>query len=94
MRKIIGNHKNSTFIEKAVFSCKRDNLTIRGTEYKPKGDNLSIAIVSHGFMAFQDTVRHYAIALAELGYVSYCFDFCGGIKVQALRPYTEILCHP
>lgn len=60
------------------FTCSRDNLVIRGTEYRPQGESLPIAIVSHGFMATQDTVRHYAEKLAELGYVSYCFDFCGG----------------
>ncbi len=65
-----------------TFACKRDNLIIRGTEYRPQGENLPIAIVSHGFMAFQDTVRHYAKKLAELGYVSYCFDFCGGCVVK------------
>ena len=61
-----------------VFSCKRGNLTVRGTEYRPAGDNLPVAIVCHGFMAWQDTVRHYAIELAKLGYCAYCFDFCGG----------------
>lgn len=61
-----------------TFECKRGDLTIRGTEYRPVGDNLPVAIVSHGFMAFQDTVRHYAKELAHLGYCSYCFDFCGG----------------
>lgn len=65
-------------ITEALFECKREHLTIRGTEYRPQGENLPIAIVSHGFMAFQDTVRQYAKALAQLGYVSYCFDFCGG----------------
>ena len=50
-----------------VFECKRDGLTIRGTEYRPAGDTLPVAIVSHGFMAFQDTVRQYAKALARLG---------------------------
>lgn len=33
-------------------------------------------------MAFQDTVRHYAKALAEMGYVSYCFDFNGGCVIK------------
>lgn len=61
-----------------VFQCKRGNLTIRGTEYRPAGEHLPVAIVSHGFMAFQDTVRHYAKALARMGYCAYCFDFCGG----------------
>ena len=60
------------------FECRRDDLTIRGTEYRPAGENLPVAIVSHGFMAFQDTVRHYAKELARLGYCAYCFDFCGG----------------
>lgn len=61
-----------------VFQCCRDGLTIRGTEYRPAGDDLPVAIVCHGFMAFQDTVRHYAKALARLGYCAYTFDFCGG----------------
>ena len=65
-----------------TFSCERDGLTIRGTEYKPQGEKLPIAIVSHGFMAFQDTVRQYAKALAEMGYAAYCFDFCGGSVVK------------
>ena len=65
-----------------VFECERDGLTIRGTEYRPAGDNLPVAIVSHGFMAFQDTVRQYAKELARLGYCAYCFDFCGGCVIK------------
>lgn len=61
-----------------TFECKRGGLTIRGTEYRPEGDSLPVAIVSHGFMAWQDTVRHYAKELARMGYCAYCFDFCGG----------------
>ena len=63
-------------ITESFFECQRDGLTIRGTHYRPKGANLPIAIVSHGFMAFQDTVRQYAIELARLGYAAFCFDFC------------------
>ncbi len=33
------------------FHCVRGGLTIRGTCYRPEGDRLPIAIVSHGFMA-------------------------------------------
>ena len=33
------------------FECKRGDLTIRGTEYKPEGEILPVAIVCHGFMA-------------------------------------------
>ncbi len=60
------------------FQCQRGSLTIRGTQYRPAGDNLPVAIVCHRFMAWQGTVRQYARYLAELGYCAYSFDFCGG----------------
>lgn len=66
-----------SFVE-TDFACARDGLTIRGTEYRPAGENLPVAVVCHGFMAWQDTVRHYAKELARMGYCAYCFDFCGG----------------
>lgn len=72
---------NAAGITSGTFACERDGFTIRGTEYRPKckeGEKLPIAVVCHGFMAFQDTVRSYAVTLAEQGYLSYCFDFCGG----------------
>ena len=65
-------------IVKSKFECKRDNLTLRGTEYRPQGDNLPIAMVCHGFMANQGSVRRYARALAGMGYAAFCFDFSGG----------------
>lgn len=65
-------------LKESVFSCKRDDLVIRGTEYRLEGDRLPIVIVSHGFMSKQDRVRPYTKLLAELGYAAYCFDFCGG----------------
>lgn len=71
------NNTVEPYVESA-FECKRGNLTIRGTEYRPEGDNLTVAIVCHGFMAWQDTVRQYAKELARMGYCAYCFDFCGG----------------
>ena len=63
-------HKYEKNIKESEFSCQRENLVLRGTEYRPEGDKLPIAIVCHGFMAFQDTVRQYAKALARLGYVA------------------------
>ena len=60
------------------FACKRGDLTVRGTEYRPAGEKLPVAVVSHGFMDSQDGVRRYAAALAGMGYAAYCFDFCGG----------------
>jgi len=72
--------KNNTVehFTESVFACKRGGLTIRGTEYRPEGKDLPVAIVSHGFMAWQDTVRQYAKELARMGYCAYGFDFCGG----------------
>ena len=70
-------------IAEKSFKCKRDGLFIRGTEYRPEGENLPIAIVCHGFMAWQDTVRHYAAFLAEMGYAAYCFDFNGGSVMKS-----------
>ena len=58
---------NEPFTE-SVFECKRGSLTIQGTEYRPAGDNLPVASVSHGCMAWQDTVRQYAKELARMGY--------------------------
>ena len=69
--------KSDLYTER-FFECRRGDLTIRGTEYKPEGENLPVAIVSHGFLVNQNTVRQYAQALAELGYAAYCYDFCGG----------------
>lgn len=68
-------------IIRSAFSCRRGRLVIRGTEYRPSGSGLPIAIVSHGFMANQGTVRGYAKALAEMGYAAFCFDFCGGCVI-------------
>ena len=74
--------KKNNIIAKIPFECKRDHLTIRGTEYRPAGTGLPIAIVCHGFMAFQDTVRQYAMELANMGYLTYTFDFCGGSVIK------------
>lgn len=68
----------SNDIKETTFSCQKKNLIIRGTEYRPKGKNLPIAIVSHGLNEGQDGVKKYAYFLAERGYAAYCFDFCGG----------------
>lgn len=68
----------SSGILKSKFECKREAITLRGTHYRPQGDNLPVAIVCHGFMANQGSVRRYARALAGMGYAAFCFDFSGG----------------
>ena len=77
-----GRKREKSGITERLFECRRGELVIRGTEYRPAGEKLPAAIVSHGFMAFQDTVRQYARALAEMGYAAYCFDFCGGCVMK------------
>ncbi len=65
-------------IKESTFSCQKGNYIIRGTEVRPRGKNLPIAIVSHGLNEGQEGVKKYAYFLAERGYSSFCFDFCGG----------------
>ena len=72
------HQKNHQAIVESHFSCQREGLTIRGTEFRPAGDQLPVAIVSHGFMGTEETVRQYALPLAQLGYAVYTFDYCGG----------------
>lgn len=43
-------------ITRSFFECQRNGMTIRGTEYRPTGENLPIAIVCHGFMVCQSTI--------------------------------------
>lgn len=78
MIKIFQKRRQDPDISVRGFACVRDGLTIRGTEYRPNGSHLPAAIVSHGFMANQKTVLHYAKHLAEMGFAAYCFDFNGG----------------
>ena len=54
---IFRTKKSDASIIERVFECQRDGLAIRGTEYRPQGENLPVAIVCHGFMAFQDAAE-------------------------------------
>lgn len=68
---------------KTEFSCNREGLTIRGTEYRHETmaegqDGWPIAVICHGFGGNQYDLVFYAEAFADMGYAVYCFDFCGG----------------
>lgn len=67
-------------IKKSSFECMRGGYRIRGKQYMPQGvsGHLPAAVVSHGFMMNHQSVEGYAKKLAEWGFVSFCFDFCGG----------------
>lgn len=80
------------------FSCARDGLTIRGTEYRPAGDKLPAVIVSHGFTGTGGDIACYARQLAGWGFAAYVFDFCGGSPRSAsggrfrdMTVFTEVL---
>lgn len=63
------------------FNCSRDGLNIWGQEFIPadNGDKgLPAIIISHPFMVTATYVEHYARIMAQWGYATFIFDFCGG----------------
>ena len=60
--------------------AQRDENRIYGLIYIPQnaGEEMPAVIISHGFGGSHRSGAQYAQALAERGYVVYCFDFCGG----------------
>ena len=66
---------------KERFKIKRGGLTIRGTRYGKPVSNSPAVILSHGFMANSLMCRKYAKLLAEMGYLAFIYDFCGGCLI-------------
>lgn len=62
------------------FTCQNGALTISGKIFTPKEaeGKLPVVILSHGYSSTMTTVQSYATDLAKNGYISVCFDFCGG----------------
>lgn len=60
--------------------AQRHENQIYGLLYIPKdaGEKMPAVIFSHGFGGNHQVGAQYAEALAQKGYVVYCFDFCGG----------------
>lgn len=82
-----GKHDASGTLETPVYEyetqelyARRDENQIYGLLYVPKnaGEKMPAVIFSHGFGGNYQVGAQYAEALAEKGYVVYCFDFCGG----------------
>ena len=69
-------------MKKTPFECTRETYTIRGFEFSDgkcsSNDKKPVAIISHGFMANQKTVKKYAEFFVKQGYIAYTFDFVGG----------------
>lgn len=60
--------------------AQREENQIYGLAYIPQnaGERMPAVIFSHGFGGNHQVGEGYAQALAQKGYVVYCFDFCGG----------------
>lgn len=63
------------------FEIERNGLTIRGTRYGEPVRHKPAVILSHGFMANSSMCGKYAGLLAEMGYLAFIFDFCGGCLI-------------
>ena len=63
-------------------SCKRDDLTIKGTITYPDGfdetGKYPCVIISHGFTGKFADVYGWCNDFAGIGYIAVCFGFCGG----------------
>lgn len=68
------------FYQTQELYAQRGENRIYGVLYIPQGagDKMPAVIFSHGFGGTHAVGSTYAEALAEKGYVVYCFDFCGG----------------
>ena len=69
-------------ITKKSFTCERDGLTIRGMQYFPEsfdaGKRYPAVIASHGFLCSYTNMENWCRDFAKIGYVAFCFSFCGG----------------
>lgn len=69
-------------ITKKPFTCSREGLTIRGMQYFPEHfderRHYPAVIASHGFLCNYTNMEKWCRDFAKIGYVAYCFSFCGG----------------
>jgi len=58
---------------------KHGDNRIYGILYTPKGvsGKMPVCIMSHGFNGSHKNAQGYSEAMAQLGYLTYAFDFCG-----------------
>lgn len=72
-----------TNIAEKELSFFRDGKKIYAKEFSSSGSNaaeakLPVMILSHGFGSNARDLEGYSRVFAQMGYVAYCFDFCGG----------------
>lgn len=72
-------------MEEKAFTCERGGLTIRGMQFFPadfaEEGKYPIVVVSHGFTGNYTDMEGYARAFAQIGYMAFCFSFCGGGRI-------------
>ena len=72
----------STAIKGFEFECTRDNLQINGMQYVPadfdEAGSYPAIIFSHGFTDNYHGMEQFCKDFAGMGYVTFCFNFCGG----------------
>lgn len=74
-------HCDKARAHKQKFTCKRENLTIKGVRYLwqyEEGRKYPAIIASHGFTDNYTGMEAYCEALCREGYAAFCFSFCGG----------------
>lgn len=79
----MSNDDNSTETYEVSTSdlwTQRGSNRIYGRLYTPEGETgrLPLVIFSHGFGGSYINLASYAEWMAQMGYMAYCFDFCGG----------------
>ncbi len=69
-------------IEKQLFICKREGLSIKGMQYFPadyeENKKYPAMIISHGFTGNYTDAIEFCEEFAKMGYAAFCFSFCGG----------------
>lgn len=83
-------------ITEKKFTCDREGLTIRGIQYFPENfeqeQQYPTIIASHGFLCNYTSMIRWCKDFAKIGYVAFCFSFCGGgnmLEEQALKSDGE-----
>lgn len=73
-------------IQRQFFTCMRDGLAIRGAQYLPmdfdEDKSYPAVIISHGFTGNYTDVDDFCRDFAQIGYVAFCFSFCGGSRTD------------
>ena len=67
-------------LDSAELYCTKGEQKIYGYIYKKvkAGEKAPAVILSHSSSLTHEAMKNYARAIADQGYVAYCFDFCGG----------------